>query len=485
MLLLIVTLPLVSAAIGLLLRGDSWARLGPATNVVVLVLGGVLAVRVLDHQVLTGGGGLLRADGLSTFMVVVIGAVATIATVAGRSYAGLGPGGHLASSKATLEYRTLVQIFVSMMLLAVLSANVGVMWVAVEATTITTTFLVGAKGTRHALEASWKYAIICSVGIALAFMGTILFYLAVSHLGLGHGFASLDWTTLERAGRRLNPNVVRLAFALILLGYGAKAGLIPMHSWLPDAHGQAPPPMSALMSGVLLSVAFYAILRFRMVTSLSVGVGYPRDLLVGIGLLSMGLAATLMVTQRDLKRLLAYSSMEHMALLALAAAAATPLAVAGLLLHILGHALTKSSLFVSAGAVVELEATSEIKALRHLLGRRPKLGGTLLVGLIAIMGLPPFSLFVSEVAMFKGEFSAGLGWAASIAMVLLVVASGSIALHARGMFLGDDAHDVRPEPIERGIDRTVAVALAVCAALGLAAWPMAHFIALASHGVIA
>ena len=207
---------------------------------------------------------------LSAFMVVVIGVIALLASWIGIRTVALELAGGQGTRRRATTYGVLVQAFVAAMLLAVLAANVGVLWVAIEATTVVTTFLVGHRRTKGALEASWKYIVICSVGIALAFLGTVFVYLAALHAG-GHSADALDWTSLMAHARHLDPSVMRLAFALLVLGYGTKVGLAPMHSWLPDAHSQAPAPISALMSGVLLTVAFYAILRFKAVVDLAVG----------------------------------------------------------------------------------------------------------------------------------------------------------------------------------------------------------------------
>src|ERR1019366_6964118 len=208
-------------------------------------------VGVLHAAPASGLRGVLRADALSAFMVLVIGVIAVLATCQGVRYLGAEIASGRCSRRHASLYAVLVQGFVATMLLAVLAANLGVLWVAVEATTIVTTFLVGHRGTRSSLEASWKYIVICSVGIALAFLGTVLVYLAALHAS-GHGAHALDWTSLVAPSHHLDPGVMRLAFALLVLGYGTKVGLAPMHSWLPDAHSQAPAPVSALMSGVLL-----------------------------------------------------------------------------------------------------------------------------------------------------------------------------------------------------------------------------------------
>ncbi|MGD0883015.1 MAG: proton-conducting transporter membrane subunit [Acidimicrobiales bacterium] len=442
-----------------------------ATNGATLALGIAVTVRVVGSVALTGAWGVLRADALSAFMVVVIGVVALLTSWLGiRTVAFERRDGRSTRGRAT-GYGILVQIFVATMLLAVLASNLGVLWVAVEATTIVTTFLVGHRRTKGALEASWKYLVICSVGIALAFLGTVFVYLAALHAG-GHSAGALDWTSLMARARGLDPSVMRLAFALLVLGYGTKVGLAPMHSWLPDAHSQAPAPVSALMSGVLLTVAFYAILRFKAVVDLAVGPAFPRTLLVIVGLLSLAVAASLLIAQRDYKRMLAYSSIEHMGLIALGAAAGIRLAIAAVLLQILGHGLTKTVLFLTSGEILAAEGTSQIDGVRTLLARRPVLGGVFGIGLVALLGLPPFSLFSSELLMTRAEFQVGLGWVAVVAVGLMVVIFVAVVGHARRMLLGGEVSDTPVPGPPRWVTAPLVGGLAICAFIGVAAWPL-------------
>lgn len=370
---------------------------------------------------------------------------------------------------------------------------------AVEATTIATAFLVGHRQTRGATEASWKYIAICSVGIALAFLGTVLVYLTALH-GAPPGRATLDWVSLMAMARHLNPAVMRLALALIVLGYGTKVGLAPMHSWLPDAHSQAPAPVSALMSGVLLTVAFYVILRFAAIARISVGEGFPRALLVALGLLSLVVAASLLLTQRDYKRMLAYHSVEHMGLIALGAAAGTPLAIAAVLLHIIGHGLAKGVLFLGSGEILLTEGTSTITRVKALLTSNPVLGGVFACGLVALLGLPPFSLFISELEMFRAELQVGLGWVVAISLAAMAVIFGAVMSHGRHMLLGDrpaagapaassgpGAMGPVPEQVRRRTPAVVAVplitGLAACAVIGVVAWPLASLLHAAAQVV--
>ena len=449
-------------------RGIGWLATAAASG--VLACGVVIAVHVVHGRPLTGLGGILRADALSAFMVVVIGVIAVLATGQGVRYLEAEIAAGRCTRRHASLYSVLVQGFLATMLLAVLAANLGVLWVAVEATTIVTTFLVGHRRTRSSLEASWKYIVICSVGIAMAFLGTVLIYLAALHGG-GHGPHPLDWTSLVAQSHHLDPGVMRLAFALVVLGYGTKVGLVPMHSWLPDAHSQAPAPVSALMSGVLLTVAFYAIMRFKVIVDGALGAAFPRTLLVIVSLLSLALAASLLLSQRDYKRMLAYHSIEHMGLIALGAAAGSPLAIAAVLLHILGHGLAKGVLFLASGEILLSEGTSEIEHVPALLSRRPVLGGIFAFGLVALLGFPPFSLFVSELNMLRAEFQVGLGWAAVAALVCMAVIFGAVMSHGRHMLLGSRG-TAAPAITPALVAVPLIGGLVLCAFIGISVWPL-------------
>ena len=296
------------------------------------------------------------------------------------------------------------------MALAVLANNIGVMWVAIEATTVATAFLVGHRRTRAALEATWKYVVICSVGIALAFLGTVLLYFASLHAGASSGNA-LNIDVLLAHATRLDPAVTHLAAGLLLLGYGAKAGLVPFHTWLADAHSQSPAPVSALMSGVLLSVAFSALLRIKSVVDLALGTGFLRAGLLIVGLLTLLIAASLLVVQTDFKRMLAYSSMENMGLVAVAAAAGTKLAIAALLLHVLAHGIAKTLVFLAAGQLQAAHDSTAIDDVTGVLARSPLIGTAFAVGLAVLLGLPPFAMFASELSISRALSGAHLGWA--------------------------------------------------------------------------
>ena len=481
--LLVPTLPLVAAA---LTAVAGWRRLtawlAPAAAAGVTAAGIVLGVRVLDRGPVTAVANLVRVDALSAFMVIVIGLVALIATSYGVAYIGAElDHGHTTAAGAR-TYGVLVCLFVAAMLVAVVANNLGVMWVAVEATTIATAFLVGHRRTRLSLEASWKYMVIGSVGVALALFGTVLVYFASRHAGPG-AQASLNWTSLVALAPRLNPRVMRLAVGLLVLGYGTKVGLAPMHTWLPDAHSQAPAPVSALMSGVLLSVAFYALLRYKVIADAALGVGYLRGLLVAGALLSLGVAASLLLAQRDYKRLLAYSSIENMGIIALGTAIGGPLAISAMLLQILGHGLLKAVVFCESGEILLAEGTTEIAGVRALLARRPLEGGIFGFGLLALLGFPPFSLFASELAITRAGMARGLGWAVAVALVLLLIAFAAVMGHAQHMLLGEPAGDIERHHRSRTAAVPLVAGLLAAAALGTSIWPIQRLLH-AAAGVV-
>lgn len=448
-----------------------------AAAAVVLAVGVGTAAWTSDGGVVRAGD-WLRIDALSGLMLIVIGAVGIVATWSGLGYIAGELDARQTDATGARRYGVLVPLFIAAMVLAVLANNLGLLWAAVEATTIVTAFLVGHRRTKRSLEATWKYVIICSVGIALAYLGTVLVNYAAKHAGIAeHG--TLDWTQLVAHAGDLDPGVMRLAFALLVLGFGTKAGLVPLHSWLPDAHSQAPAPVSALMSGVLLPVAIYALARYRVIAVENVGVGFVRGLLISVALASLLLAAGLLVAQRDYKRLLAYSSIEHMALAAVGVAIGTPLAIAAVLLHIVGHGLGKAVLFCGAGEILTREGTTRIDQVRGLFLRAPVLAGVFAAGLAALLGLPPFSLFVSEIGLIRAGLGAGLGWVAAAVLFLLLVVFVAVAIKAAGILFGTSPGE--PAAALRVSTAAPLIAgLVIVAVLGLVDWPLAPLLQTAS-----
>jgi hydrogenase-4 component F len=425
-LLLLLAIPLTGAA--LLARagaGTAPAIHGLTTGGTLLAAAGV-AVTVMQEGSLTALDGLLRADALSAWMVGLVGLVAALAAIEAPRQVPFGADG---------RFYPLLHLFTFTMLLAVTTDDVGLMWVAIEGTTLASVFLVNFERSRPSLEASYKYLLICSVGVAIAFVGTVLVYFADVQQ-FGDEPYALRWTTLRRLAPGLPPQVIELAFVFLLVGYGTKAGLAPMHTWLPDAHSEAPAPVSALMSGVLLSVGLYAVLRFKTVADLAAGPAFAGRLLVVIGLASLGVAAAFLWAPRNYKRMLAYSSIEHVGVVCLGLGFGGPLGVTGAILHIANHALAKSVLFLLTGRIRAAYGTAEIPGISGLLTAMPLTGRGFLIAMLALMGLPPFGLFVSEVMIFTAGFQTGHLVASALGLALLVVAFAGLLRVTHRMLYG-------------------------------------------------
>ena len=301
-------------------------------------------------------------------------------------------------------YHAMYQLLMFAMNLA-LTANVtGLMWVAIELATLTTVLMVGIYRTHEALEAAWKYFILGSVGIGLALFGTILVYMAAQPV-VGEGIDAMRWTVLLENVAQFDPSLLNVAFVFLLLGYGTKVGLAPLHAWLPDAHAEGPTPISAVLSGLLLNVALYAVLRFKILLAANGEAITPGPLMVAMGLTSLVFASFMLYRRRDIKRLFAYSSIEHMGIIAFAFGMGGPLANFAGLLHMTMHSLTKSAIFFGIGHITRIKGTQRIADIGGLTESHPTLGWALVVGVVAIAGLPPFGIFTSEFLVISSTFS--------------------------------------------------------------------------------
>lgn len=457
-------LPLILAGLSLPRRFSVVTRFLPVlASGIVLVSGVLLIAATSTGDAQTALGGVIRADALSAYMLAVVGAVGLVST-----WGGLGAVSTERGASAG-GYDSLLCVFLAAMSLAVVSDNIGVMWASVEATTIATAFLVGHNRTRKSLEAAWKYVILGSVGVAIALLGIVLIFAASD----GAGAPTLSWLSLSQTTLPLDPTLMRAGGALAVLGFATKAGLAPMHSWLPDAHSQAPAPVSGLMSGVLLSVALYAILRIQAVTNLVIGPDFLRIMLSVGALLSLAVAAALLIRQRDYKRMLAYSSIEHMGLMALGVAVGAP-ALPAVLLYILGHGLVKATLFVLSGRILAAEGTPLIAEVRGLLARRPGLAVPWLVAMVALVGLPPFSIFFSEVNILVAGWMEGMGVVVGIALFLLLIVFASLVRLTVAMTLGEapDSLPTPPDHSAHGPRLPLALALFTTAVIAFLAQPI-------------
>jgi hydrogenase-4 component F len=383
---------------------------------------------VAGEVVVAGWQDVLRVDALSALLAACVSAVTVLA-------AWLGPGlGRSDDPRRARRFQVFGNLFAFTMLFAVTTNNVGLMWVAIEATTITSAMLIALDVTKASVEASWKYVLLGSVGIALAFGGTVLAYFDFVRLA-GPQEAALNWTVLRAAAPALHPEVLGLAFVFLLVGYGTKAGLAPMHTWLPDAHAEAPAPLSAMMSGVLLAVALYAIVRWRAVVAAAVGSAFPDRLLVILGLLSLAIAAFSLVVQRNYKRMLAYSSIEHMGLMCVGLTLG-PLGAVAAMLHLVNHTLAKATMFLLAGRILHRYQTADIARVSGLLQVMPGTGWLFLAGSLALTGLPPFGLFISEFALVRAGFAVGQPWLMGLVLLLLAVAFVGFVAQVNRMLYG-------------------------------------------------
>ncbi len=404
-------------------------------------------------------------DALSLLFMLVVLIVALAAALYSTGFiAGEVESGALSLRRGRYYY-LFFNAFVLAMLLVVSVNSLGAMWVAIEMTTLISAFLVGFYNTKNSVEAAWKYIIICSVGIILALLGTILFSYALVFAG---GAKSLNWLDLMSAAGGLNGDLVKIAFIFILVGYGTKAGLAPLHTWLPDAHSQAVSPASALLSGVLLKTSLYAILRYVMVVNRAIGPAYTGHLLLVFGLLSLIVAAGFIVVQKDLKRLLAYSSIEHVGLVAVGLGLGGMWGVYGALLHVVNHAVTKSLLFFGAGNIVKKYGSHNLQAIRGVVHLLPFTGALVLVGVLAAAGLPPFSIFFSELLIVGAAFVNGSYPVAGLLLFCLSVIFGGLLYHFNRILFGKPPRGLAPLVTPLSETLSFLFLLAFVCALGLA-----------------
>ena len=332
-------------------------------------------------------------------------------------------------------YHAMYQVLMFAMNLALIANNIGLMWVAIELATLTTVLMVGIYRTHEALEAAWKYFILGSVGIALALFGTILVYMAARPV-IGEGPDAMVWTILMTKAARFDPDLLNVAFVFLLLGYGTKVGLAPLHAWLPDAHAEGPTPISAVLSGLLLNVALYALLRFKMLLALNPVAIAPGPLMVTMGLISALFAAFMLYRRRDIKRMFAYSSIEHMGIIVFAFGMGGPLANFAGLLHMTMHSLTKSAIFFAVGHIAQIKGTQKIADISGLTISHPVLGWGLVAGVVAIAGLPPMGIFMSEFLVVSSTF-ARAPWLVLILVIAILVALGGLFIKLNTIAFGE------------------------------------------------
>jgi len=384
---------------------------------------------------------LFYIDALSVFFIFVITVVVFAASLFSIDYINRDVSSGAIKERRAKFYYALFNFFSFSMLLVPMVANLGMVWVGIELTTLASAFLVGFYNNKTSIEAAWKYIVICSVGIIFALLGTIIFYYAVSSAGLAK---TLNWHEIVPFSKRLDPNIVKVAFLFILVGYGTKAGFAPMHTWLPDAHSQAVSPVSAMLSGVLLKTAIYAMLRFTVITNNCVGASYAANLFILFGIISLIVSCGFILVQKRIKRLLAYSSIEHVGVIA-AGLGLGGLGLYGALLHIFNHAVTKSFMFFGAANVVKKYKKDNLNSIKGVLSSQPFCGAMLILGMFALSGMPPFSIFFSELFILISGFSQGRYFISGIILALLSIIFGAIVHHLSRILFGKKPEELAQE----------------------------------------
>ncbi len=383
----------------------------------------------------------LYIDHLSLFFMLTTVIVAFAASVYSIGYIGEEVKESRITPRKARFYYHLFNLFCFVMLLATVLNNLALVWIAIEMTTLISAFLVGFYNIKESIEAAWKYIIICSVGITFALLGIILFYYTSS---TDAGVKSLEWLKIMEGACLLDPKVVRIALVLIFVGYGTKAGFAPMHNWLPDAHSQALSPISGLLSGVLLKISLYAILRFVILANPSVGYAFSARLFVVFGLCSLAIAAGFILVQKDLKRLLAYHSVEHMGVISVGLGLGVAGGICAALFHVLNHAVTKAFMFFCAGNAVQAYRTSHMNKMQGLIQLMPFTGTAMFLGAFALGGLPPFSIFMSEFLILAAGFSSRQYLVSALVLVFLAIAFAGLLHHVSKITL-----ETKPQTMPR------------------------------------
>ena len=403
-----------------------------------------LTVRVIDGGSMLVLDEMFFVDSFNVFLVALTAFVAFTTAMFSRPYMLIEQHhGKLTIGRLRLYY-SMYQLFTCTMLVALLTNNLGILWVAMEAATLTTVLLVSLYRTPASLEAAWKYFILCGVGIAQALFGTILLYFAAEKV-LGAGGTALLWTHLDAVKGDLEPTVLSLAFVFLLVGYGTKVGLVPLHNWLPDAHAEGPTPVSAVLSGLLLNVALYAVVRSKVLVDGSLGRNFSGGLMMGFGLLSVVVAAFFLSRQKDIKRMFAYSSIEHMGIVTFAFGIGGPVAAFAGLLHMTVHSLTKSAIFFTVGHATQKTGTQNMADIRGLIEQSPTIGWGLALGSLAILGMPPFGVFTSEFMVLTTAMHEH-AWATPFLLVALGVAFAAIFGKVQPMVFGETNLRRLPRP---------------------------------------
>ena len=464
--------PLITAVImGVIGHTRIATRLNIAASIIALIAALGLTYQVLQQGSFMAHGQTFFLDAYNVFLVSLTAFVATTTSIFSGPYILHEQRiGRITLHRLRL-YHAMFQLFVFGMYLALTTNNLGVLWIALELATLATVLLISLYRTPASIAAAWKYFILCGVGIALALFGTILIFATSSEI-LGHGNAALTWTLLYDNAGQLAPRVMTIAFMFLIVGYGTKVGLVPMHAWLPDAHGEGPTPISAVLSGLLLNVALYALVRCKVLVDGATQDDLAGKLMMGFGLLSLLVAALALHRQRDVKRMFSFSSIEHMGLMTFAFGIGTPLANFAGLLHMTVHSLVKSGIFFTVGHAAQAMGTQQMINIRGLVKHHPGIGWGLMIGTVAIAGFPPFGVFTSEFLLFTAALHTH-PWTTILLLLGLVVAFAGLFRHVQPMAFGavpDNATMVKVNMLPVYVHLGLALILGLAIPAFLADW---------------
>lgn len=433
-------------------------------GVLVLVLS--VAGRVLAFGEVSELNNWLRVDALGAIFLIIVGLVGFLAGLYSLGYTRHDLAIGELDAKRLATYYGLFHFFFFTMLLAVTSNNIIIMWVAIEATTLSSAFLVGMYGTRAALEAAWKYVVICTIGVAFGLYGTILVYSDAVNVIAETGVASL-WSEIARNAAALDPTLLKLAFVFVLIGFGTKAGIFPMYTWLPDTYSEAPSPVSAMLSGVLVNCTLFVIIRFSIIVNLGLGPGFTQILFIIFGILSLGTAVFFMLGQRDVNRLLAYSSPENIGLILVAFGLGGPIGSLAGLLQLLNHSLVKSMMFFLSGNILMKYRSRSLDVVKGLMQAAPVTAVFLLGGAFALVGVPPFNIFLSKFMIVSAGIATGHLWLMVVCLLLLMLAFVAIFRMLSSVVLGDKPEQVRSGEVGFTTLAPIVILMVLILALGL------------------
>ena len=463
---LLLIIPIISALSTWLIRAQRIAEILHLLSALILFISGTtLLVRV----VFTGNILLLNdyifVDSLSALLIFVLVTVVLITSIYSIGYLRFEVKQGAMSIKNVHQFYLWFHIFIFTMITVMVLNNIALVWVAIEFTTLVSALLIAFYRKAESLEAAWKYLIIGSLGIAFALFGILFLYAAGLDV-LADTQAVLNWTVLHEIATMLDPTWVTIAFVFILVGYGTKAGLAPLHFWLPDAHSEAPSPVSALLSGILLNTALYGMLRVYLIANITLG-NFVNNWLIGFGLLSIGLMVPFIIVQEDVKRMLAYSSVEHIGIITFGVGIGGPIGIYGAMLHMLNHSLVKSLLFMSAGNINQKFQTKDIFRLSGVLRAMPLTGIAFIIGILAIAGAPPFNIFLSEFTIMLAGFKQGYIWSTAFYIMFILLIFAGMTYYMSHMAFGKPEIKLSPIKISRWSKYSLFIPLVLILLLGL------------------